>query len=177
MTAIENMTALQWMNAALFVLVVLAAFGSLNKMHISTTRPCIIAAVFLIAMGAVAQGLSYVYWEELDGIAETLTYGGTFALLIASQKTHTWGLERWANPVASIAAVVVFAVAATWLLFGGRAHAQEAPAKAVPQCADVSVMVLDNAKSMRLYVFDDANYKRLQTRQLQLQRGECRLGA
>lgn len=103
------MTALQWLNVGLAMLGSLAAFGALNKMRAGATRPCVIGAVLLIAVGLAGQGLGE-FLGQWAAIADTATFGGILALLVASQRIHTWFLERWANPIASLIALVAGAV-------------------------------------------------------------------
>lgn len=101
-----NGNGLAGLNVVLYALASLAAFGSLNKQRVGSTRPCIIGATLLLALGAAAQALGQVFsqWAHL---ADTATAGGILVLLIASQRQHTWILERWANPVASVIALAI----------------------------------------------------------------------
>jgi hypothetical protein len=95
---------MKWLNLTLALLGSLAAFGSLNKMVWGATRPCIIGATLLIALGLAGQWLSLIHEEWLQYV-DTALYGGILALLIASQRNQTWFLERWANPAASAVAL------------------------------------------------------------------------
>jgi hypothetical protein len=95
---------MKWLNLTLALLGSLAAFGSLNKMVWGSTRPCIIGATLLIALGLAGQWLSLIHEEWLQYV-DTALYGGILALLIASQRNQTWFLERWANPAASAVAL------------------------------------------------------------------------
>ncbi len=109
--------ALYWLNLILAALASFAAFGSFQKMQWGTTRPCIIGAVLLIALGTAGQWLGH-WFDEWVRVADTALYGGVLALLIASQRQHTWFLERWANPVASAIVAVSGAVFLCMLLSG-----------------------------------------------------------
>jgi hypothetical protein len=104
---------MKWLNLILAALGSLAAFGALNKMHFNTTRPCIIGATLLIALGLAGQWLSLLHEEWLQYV-DTALYGGILALLVASQRVHTWFLEKWANPISS-----AIAVAAGLVFLGG----------------------------------------------------------
>jgi hypothetical protein len=95
---------MKWLNLTLALLGSLAAFGSLNKMVWGSTRPCIIGATLLIALGLAGQWLSLIHEEWLQYV-DTALYGGILALVIASQRNQTWFLERWANPAASAVAL------------------------------------------------------------------------
>ena len=105
------------LNLLLAALGSLAAFGALNKMHVSSTRPCIIGAILLIALGLAGQWLSLLHEEWLMYVDAAL-YGGVLALIVASQRHHTWFLERWANPIASAIVVTVGFVFVGGLLSG-----------------------------------------------------------
>lgn len=113
-------TVLVWTNIALFSAAALAAFGALNKMHVKTTRPCLIAAVLLIAIGCAGQAAGQLS-SQWDHIADTLVAGGILAFMLASQRVHTWVLERFANPIASVICGVVGLIFLFWLLTGGAA--------------------------------------------------------
>lgn len=109
--------AMKWTNLVLALLASMAAFGALNKMKVGSTKPCIIGAMVLIALGLAGQWLSLVHEEWLPYV-DTALYGGVLSLLIASQRVHTWFLERWAHPVASFIAMFVGAVFLLGLLSG-----------------------------------------------------------
>lgn len=98
--------ALKWFNVFLAALGSLAALGALNKMHWRETRPCIAGAMLLIAAGLGAQWLGEIRGDWVR-VADTATFGGILVLIIASQKVPSWFLERWANPAASIIAMLV----------------------------------------------------------------------
>jgi hypothetical protein len=97
---VADLDLMKWVNLITAALGSLAAFGALNKMVWGTTRPCIIGATLLIALGLAGQWLS-LWREEWLKYVDTALYGGVLALTIATQRTHTWFLERWANPIAS----------------------------------------------------------------------------
>lgn len=108
---------MKWLNLLLALLGSLAAFGALNKMHVSSTRPCVIGAFLLIALGLAGQWLSLVHQEWLLYVDAAL-YGGILALTVSSQRHHTWFLERWANPIASAIVLAVGLVFLGGLLTG-----------------------------------------------------------
>lgn len=114
---------MKWLNLVLAMLGSLAAFGALNKMHVSSTRPCIIGAFLLIALGLAGQWLSLVHEQWLLYVDAAL-YGGILALTVASQRHHTWFLERWANPIASAIVLAVGVVFLGGLLTGCAAAPQ-----------------------------------------------------
>ena len=118
---------MNWLNLVLALLGSLAAFGALNKMKWGTTKPCIIGATLLIALGLAGQWLSLVKEEWLPYV-DTALYGGILALLVASQRVHTWFLERFANPIASSIAIVAAAVFVGGLLSGCAAVQTPPPA-------------------------------------------------
>jgi hypothetical protein len=118
--------AMKWMNLVLALLGSLAAFASLNKMEHGKTRPCIIGATILIALGLAGQWLSLAHEQWLPFI-DTALYGGVLALLIASQRTPTWFLDRWANPIASLISVGVGALFLLGVLGLAGCAAAEAP--------------------------------------------------
>lgn len=158
-------TVHQWLNLVLALLGSLAAFGVLNKMRAGETRPCMIAAVLLIAIGLAGQWLGIGYDRWLPYV-DTALYGGVLALLIASQRVHTWFLERWANPVASIIASIAAAVLLAGLLGGCTA--------VPPPCAKLEAMVI-NSNAGPLVAFDMENLGRLAQRELDIQDGKCRV--
>jgi hypothetical protein len=108
---------MKWLNLVLALLGSLAAFGALNKMTVGTTKPCIVGAALLIALGLAGQWLS-LYRQEWLQYVDTALYGGVLAFLIATQRTHTWFLERYANPVASAILILVGMVFVGGLLTG-----------------------------------------------------------
>jgi hypothetical protein len=121
---------MKWLNLTLALLGSLAAFGSLNKMVWGSTRPCIIGATLLIALGLAGQWLSLIHEEWLQYV-DTALYGGILALVIASQRNQTWFLERWANPAASAVALwagVIFMLG----LLTSCAQAAEPPKTEIP---------------------------------------------
>lgn len=123
--------SMKWLTLLVALLGSLAAFGALNKMEVGKTKPCVIGATLLIALGLAGQWLSLVHAEWLPYV-DTALYGGILALLVSSQRVHTWFLERWANPIAS-AIVVVVGVVFVGGLLSGCAQAPIAPPQ--PQSA------------------------------------------
>lgn len=118
------MTMYTGINTFLAVLASAAAFGSLNKMRWRETRPCLMLAMLLIGIGLAGQALGLIK-QEWAYYADTALYGGVFALVISSQRVHSWALERWANPIAMSVATVTAALFLFGLLGGcSRAHAQ-----------------------------------------------------
>lgn len=169
-----------WFNVALYLLAFLAALGALNKMKVGSTRPCVIAAMVLLALGLASQALGEI-WRAWQPIADTATAGGVLALLIASQRVHTWFLERWANPIASVIAFGGLALFVGSLL-SGCALAPEpkaivtAKAGLIPECEELEVHIVDSPGG-RYYVFDGDGFLALAERFRQLQAGACRLPA
>lgn len=102
-------------NIALAILGMMAAFGSLNKMRWRETRPCVMLAMLLIAVGLAGQWAGQVGlgWANF---ADTATFGGILVLLIASQKVPSWFLERWANPIALLLGIICGLVFLTSIL-------------------------------------------------------------
>jgi hypothetical protein len=150
---------MKWLNLTLALLGSLAAFGSLNKMVWGATRPCIIGATLLIALGLAGQWLSLIHEEWLQYV-DTALYGGILALLIASQRNQTWFLERWANPAASAVALWAGVIFMLGLLTGcaqaptqPEPQAQAAPpaqvAPAQPE-VDIPVHVVDHHDGVRM---------------------------
>lgn len=160
--------ALEWTNVGLFALASLAAFGSLNKMRAGETRPCMIGAVLLIALGCAAQAMGELF-EQWAHIADTLVAGGVLGMLIASQRTHTWFLERWANPVASVIATAVGVIFVGWLLSGCAA-----PPQAVCEPPELHVVMTPAGP---LYLLDQAGVETLAAQLRALDAGTCRLPA
>lgn len=117
--------ALGWINGGLAFLAMLAAFGSVNKMQWGKTKPCVIGAMVLIAVGLAGHFLGLVK-EDWARYADTALYGGVLALLISSQRVHSWFLERFSYPIASI---IVWSCLGVFLLglLGGCAAQPEAP--------------------------------------------------
>jgi hypothetical protein len=113
-----------WLNAAIAALASFAAFGSLNKMKWGTTKPCIVAAMLLIALGLAGQALGHVVDRWLI-YADTALFGGMLALLLATQRVHSWFLERFANPVATLVAALTGIVFLLGMM--SAAHGQENP--------------------------------------------------
>lgn len=111
----EMADALKWFNVGLALLGSLAAFGSLNKMHWRETRPCMIGAMLLTALGLGAQWIGEISGDWAR-IADTATFGGVLVLLVATQRMPSWALERWANPAASLIAIGVGAAVLLGLL-------------------------------------------------------------
>lgn len=95
---------LKYFNVALAIIGSLVAFGSLNKMS-RTTKPCVAAAVLLICVGLFGQWVG-VLKEAWSHYADTATFGGIVVLMLATQRQPTWVLERWANPLASVIAII-----------------------------------------------------------------------
>lgn len=99
---------LNWVNVLLAALGSLAAFGALNKMQITRTKPCMALAMLLIAVGLFGETLGAIKdtWEIY---LDTALFGGISALILATQKVPTWVGERFANPLASIVAGIAAA--------------------------------------------------------------------
>jgi putative transcriptional regulator len=134
-------------NTTLAVVAAAAAFGALNKMKVGETRPCVILAMLLIGLGLAGQALGLL-WAQWAFYADTALYGGILALILASQRVHSWFLERWANPAATVIGVVIGALFIVGLLGGcAPAHAQERPTLDKP----VLVVALDRLDANRLY--------------------------
>lgn len=102
-------------NIVLAMLGMMAAFGALNKMRWRETRPCVMLAMLLIAVGLAGQWLGEV-GEAWSDFSDTATFGGILVLLIATQKVPSWFLERWANPIALVLASTCGIVFLTSLL-------------------------------------------------------------
>jgi hypothetical protein len=154
--------ALKWFNVTLTLLGSLAAFGALNKMRWRETRPCIAGAMLLIAVGLGAQWLG-----ELRGdwarVADTCTFGGFLVLIVATQKVPSWFLERWANPVASVIAILVGLVLLAFI-FTGQAQAQSKPEREPIDCTSLAQLVARVA----VYRDVDANRDKVLARILEL---------
>lgn len=116
---------LKWFNLALFALASLAAYGALNKMQFGRTRPCIAAAMLLIMVGSAGQWLGDLRGDWIR-VADTATAGGILVLILATQYSPSWFLERWKNPVASLIAIAAGAVMLLAIL-ASPARAQDAP--------------------------------------------------
>lgn len=100
-------------NFGLWLLASMACFGSLNKMKHNETKPCIIGAMLLMALGCGGNFLA-IWYEQWVMYADTAVAGGVLALVLGTQRTESWFMERWRNPIASIVA----AAAALVFLFG-----------------------------------------------------------
>jgi hypothetical protein len=159
-------SAFEWANIGLFIVASVVAFGSLNKMRAGHTRPCIIGAVLLIAVGCAAQALGS-FASQWDHIADTLVAGGVLALLIASQRTHSWALERWANPIASVIGVVIGGVFLAWLLSGCTTVPK-------PVCEPPEIDVVRTQQGT-FYVLDEVEVRKLAAQLKGLEAGTCRL--
>ena len=155
---------MNWLNLVLALLGSLAAFGALNKMKWGTTKPCIIGATLLIALGLAGQWLSLVKEEWLPYV-DTALYGGILALLVASQRVHTWFLERFANPIASSIALVAAAVFVGGLLSGCAA------APETPECDELNVVIVRTPMGTMLAFEPEPLTKRMRD----LQAGKCHL--
>lgn len=152
-------------NTFLAVLGVAAVFGALNKMKVGTTRPCVILATALIGVGLAGQALGLI-WREWMQFADTALYGGVLALLIASQRVHTWILERWANPLATVIAMGVGALLLVGLLGGCAAPA--------PLCEPIGYTV-GSMDGVKVYAFTEEELIEIGERQYALQEGRCRM--
>lgn len=164
--------ALVWTNVGMFIAASLVAFGSLNKMRAGHTRPCIIGAVLLLAIGCAAQALGQVS-SQWDHIADTLVGGGLLALLIASQRTHSWALERWANPIASVLGLLVGGVFLVWLL-SGCTTVEEKPA---PPACDFPAFTVYRSPHGMIFGLAQDEVRELQQQIRSLAAGTCRLPA
>lgn len=122
------MNAQGWLNLIIAAIGSLVAFGALNKMHWGQTRPCIMLATVLIAVGLAGQWLG-LWFDQWLMYVDTALYGGILALLLATQRTESWVLERWKNPLASVIGIV----AAIVLLFGFMRSANATPLYAAEQ--------------------------------------------
>ena len=153
-------------NTGLALLGVAAVFGALNKMRVGSTRPCVIMATGLIGVGLAGQALGLAR-EEWAVYADTALYGGVLALVIASQRVHTWFLERFANPVATLICVVIGSLFFAGLLSGCTATAPR-------ECDRLSMGVIEQGGAP-LFVLDLENMRKLAERMRDLQDGKCRL--
>jgi hypothetical protein len=160
-------SAIEWVNVVLFGLAALSALGSLNKMKVGETRPCMIGAVLLIAVGCAAEAIGQ-FSNQWDAISDTLVAGGLLALLLASQRVHTWFLERFANPIASVICLFSGAVFLGWLLSG----CAVAPK---PICEKPEFMVLIT-RNGTYYALDQNELAVLARTARRLEAGECALG-
>lgn len=127
---------LRWFNVGLALFASLAAFSALTKANWRTTRPCIGAALFLLAAGLGAQWLGELRHDWMR-LADTATFAGILVLLIATQHVPSWFLERWKNPVASVIAGVVIVL---WLvvLLTTPAHAADVAPEPAPATIPLS---------------------------------------
>lgn len=122
---------LHWLNMVVAGLGSLAAFGSFNKMQWGKTKPCLIIAMLLIAVGLAGQWLQIAQWlfavdaEPWLQHVDSALYCGVLALLLSSQRVHEWILERFSNPIATVVGLLGVAVLLVGLLGGCDAHAQE----------------------------------------------------
>lgn len=146
-------SGIQWLNMLIWGLASAAAFGSLNKQRWGATKPCIIGATLLIALGCAGQALGQ-WASQWQQIFDTATAGGLLVLLIASQRVHTWFLERWAHPVASALATAVGIVFLVGLLSG---CASPQPVPECPQVMARAVVHVEYGPGMFLDAEDIAN--------------------
>lgn len=161
--------SMKWLTLGVAMLGSLAAFGSLEKMKFGATRPCIIGATLLIMLGLAGQWLSLVRAEWLPYV-DTALYGGILALLIASQRHHTWFLERWSNPIASAIVLVVGVVFVGGLLTGCAAAPK-------PPCERWNFSVLEQQGAPPSIVLNMRQLMQLHTMITGLAEGKCRLPA
>lgn len=161
---------IEWMNLVLALLGSLAAFGSLNKMEHGKTRPCIIGATLLIAVGLAGQWLSLAHEQWLQYV-DTALYGGVLALLIASQRTPTWFLDRWANPVASLISLAVGVLFVLGLLTG----CTSAPVR-LPDCGPFPVRMALSDDGV-IFVLSLEEAQRLRDLVRSVQDDKCRVYA
>lgn len=138
---------IKWLNLVLALVASVAAFGSLNKMQWGVTKPCLIGAMALIVVGMAGQWMSLVHEAWLPFI-DTALYCGILGLILASQRVHTWVIERFSNPIATLAALLGGLV-----LLGGLLTGCTTVPPAPPQAQDtpIPVHVYDDGKvQMRL---------------------------
>lgn len=110
------MMAMNVLNALLAILLALAAFGSLNKMQLGRTLPCIGGATLLIVLGAAGQLVGRTL-APAEPVADTLLFSGVTALILATQRVPSWIGERWANPLASVIVIIGAGVLGIYLVF------------------------------------------------------------
>lgn len=129
----------------LAAMVALAALGALNKMRWGHTRPCLAGAMLLLVLGGAGHCVAGLRGEWAE-VLDVLLYAGIVSLLLATQRTATWFLERWANPAASIVVILALAIGLGWVASAGAQDGQPDPVQM--RCAGLA-RVIERAATYR----------------------------
>lgn len=104
------MNALQWINAAICLAVVVVTFFALVRMR-KETELQILLAFPTMAAGMLGAVVGYFRPGDWQAACDTMLFGGVLALMIGSRKNPNWIEPRWIRPIA------IGVLMATWGAF------------------------------------------------------------